>query len=200
MRDFSPLGKLVRYCDDFVIVCYHRWQAEDAMKAIQGILVRLKLELHPGKSGIVNLNESGFDFLGFHFHKVRSRVSGKTAPLMWPSPKAMKAIRGKVRDLTCVRWLRIPLGDVLGNLAPVIRGWCGYFRRRNATDQLQALDRYVRRRLWKNFWRRGNRRSEAVKGAFCQWWDSVKVEPFYLKGYCGGTVRKPRGEGGRKAV
>ena len=200
MRDFSHLGKLVRYCDDFVIVCYHRWQAEEAMKAVQGIMKRLKLELHPEKSKLVNLNEAGFDFLGFHFHKVQSRVSGKSAPLTWPSRKAMKAIRTKIHDLTSVRWLRIPLQEILNNLAPVIRGWCGYFRRGNATDQLQALDRYVRRRLYKNFWRRGNRRSNKVKDAFCRWWESVKVEPFYLKGYCGGTLRKPLGESGRKAV
>ncbi|MBF0548632.1 MAG: group II intron reverse transcriptase/maturase [Candidatus Riflebacteria bacterium] len=200
MRDFSHLGKLVRYCDDFVIVCYHRWQAEEAMKAIQGILKRLKLELHPEKSGIVNLNEAGFDFLGFHFHKGQSRLSGKKAPLMWPSRKAMKAICLKIHDIASVRWLRIPLEEILGNLTPVIRGWCGYFRRGNATKQLQTLDRYVRSRLWKNFWRRGNRRSRAAKQKFCEWWDSMKVEPFYLKGYCGGVIRKPAGEDGRKAV
>jgi hypothetical protein len=42
------------------------------MKAVQGIMKRLQLELHPEKSRLVNLNETGFDFLGFHFHKVQS--------------------------------------------------------------------------------------------------------------------------------
>ena len=148
----------------------------------------------------MDLNKVGFDFLGFQFHKVRSRLSGKTAPLNWPSQKAMKSVRAKIYDLTDVRWLTIPPEQVVRTLAPVIRGWCGYFRRGNGSKQLRQLDRYVLKRLWKNYWRRGNRRSRAVGEKFVAWRKTMKIERFYLKGYCGGTSRKLLGEGGRKAV
>ena len=80
MQTYSHLGKLIRYCDDFVVVCRYRHEAEKSLQAIQQILTKLKLTVHPEKTRIVRLPQEGFDFLGFHFLKFRSRVSGKLAP------------------------------------------------------------------------------------------------------------------------
>ena len=65
------LGTLVRYADDFVVLCRTRKAAERAMKGIKVLLERLKLQLHPEKTKLVCLweGQEGFDFLGFHHRK-----------------------------------------------------------------------------------------------------------------------------------
>jgi RNA-directed DNA polymerase len=69
-------GKLVRYADDFVVMCETTQDCEEAERRMKLILERLKLQLHPGKTRRVDLTEGreGSDFLGCHLHK---RVSGR---------------------------------------------------------------------------------------------------------------------------
>ena len=74
------LGTLYRYADDFVILCRTRQDAVRALEAIKWVMARLKLTLHPTKTRIVDMGEEGFDFLGFHFHKLKSKKSGKLLP------------------------------------------------------------------------------------------------------------------------
>jgi RNA-directed DNA polymerase len=73
-RGGRSLGVLIRYCDDFVILCRTRQRAEQARRLVAEILARLGLHLHPDKTRIVCLTRGrqGFDFLGFHHHKVES--------------------------------------------------------------------------------------------------------------------------------
>jgi RNA-directed DNA polymerase len=97
---FTSLGKLYRYADDFVIVCRTRQDAARALEAIKWVMTRLKLTLHPTKTRIVDMGEEGFDFLGFHFHKLKSKKTGKLLPYIWPSQKAVKAVREKIRQIT----------------------------------------------------------------------------------------------------
>lgn len=70
---FSSLGKLVRYADDFVIICRTKQDAETAMQKVAQVMELLKLMLHPTKTRVVDMGQDGFDFLGFHFHKKKSR-------------------------------------------------------------------------------------------------------------------------------
>jgi group II intron reverse transcriptase/maturase len=147
----SDLGTLVRYADDFVVLCRTRADAEEALRRIRLVLERLKLEIHPGKTRIVELgiHKEGFDFLGCHFQKMRSHFKKRTYLFRWPSQRSMKSVRTKIRDLTDrrrragVKDLRI----VIRELNPVLRGWGNYFRTGNASRQFQAIDRYVRDRL-----------------------------------------------------
>jgi RNA-directed DNA polymerase len=76
MRTSSKLGVLVRFADDFVVLCRSRAAAEEALRRVTAILGQLGLQLHPDKTRIVRLTrgEQGFDFLGFHHHKVESMV------------------------------------------------------------------------------------------------------------------------------
>jgi group II intron reverse transcriptase/maturase len=70
----SSLGVLVRYADDLVVLCTSRAHAEEAQRRVGAILAQLGLQLHPDKTRIVCLmrGQQGFDFLGFHHHKVES--------------------------------------------------------------------------------------------------------------------------------
>ena len=145
------LGVLVRYADDFVVLCRTRAKAEEALRRIGLVLDRLKLAIHPEKTTIVGLGirKEGFDFLGCRFQLMRSHFKGRTYLFRWPSRKSMKSVRAKLRDLTDRRRNAgvKDLRDVIRRLNPVLRGWGNYFRTGNASRQFNALDRYVRERL-----------------------------------------------------
>ena len=150
-RDWSHLGKLVRYADDFVVMCRRRSQAEEALRRVQEILTRLRLELHPEKTKLVELGigKEGFDFLGCHFRLVRSHFRGRTYLFRWPSHRAMNAARQRIRELTSRRrWAGLrDIRDVVAVLNPVLRGWGNYFRTGNASKQFVSIDRFVTSRL-----------------------------------------------------
>lgn len=179
IQTYSHLGKLIRYCDDFVVVCRYRHEAEQALQAIQQILKRLKLTLHPDKTRIVRMPQDGFDFLGFHFLKFRSRISGKLVPYAWPSKKAMNKIRDRIRQLTASCWLRAKPEEIVSLLNPVIRGWRNYFSGYNASKQFQHLDFYVQFRLMKMYWRRHHGRSKGTKAKCLRWLKLFPVEHFF---------------------
>jgi len=154
-RHSAPLGRLVRYADDFVVICRSRKACEEAEERIRVILARLGLELHPEKTRRVELfdGKEGFDFLGCHLHK---RLSGRIWERerkrlyflhRWPSQRAMKRVRQRVKELTPRRRCHEDIRDVIADLNPVLRGWGSYFRTGNAAKRFNQLDGYVWRRL-----------------------------------------------------
>ena len=154
-RHSAPLGTLVRYADDFVVMCRTRKACEQAEARVRVILARLGLELHPDKTRRVELydGKEGFDFLGCHLHK---RMSGtlwekKRQRLYflqrWPSARSMQRIRQRVKELTPRSRCHADLREVIADLNPVLRGWGAYFRTGNAAKRFIQLDAYVWRRL-----------------------------------------------------
>jgi group II intron reverse transcriptase/maturase len=154
-RHSAPLGTLVRYADDFVVLSRTRSECEQAEERIRVILGRLGLELHPDKTRRVELfdGKEGFDFLGC---QLRKRLSGplleKTGRRLYflqrcPSQRAMKRIRQRVKDLTPRSRCHADLRDVISDLNPVLRGWGNYFRTGNAAKRFNQLDTYVWQRL-----------------------------------------------------
>jgi RNA-directed DNA polymerase len=154
-RHSAPLGTLVRYADDFVVMCRTRKDCERAEERVRVILGRLGLELHPDKTRRVDLydGKEGFDFLGCHLHK---RLSGKLWEQKrqrlyflqrWPSHRAMQRIRQRVKELTPRSRCHADVRDVIADLNPVLRGWGNYFRTGNAARRFNQLDSYVWRRL-----------------------------------------------------
>lgn len=158
----SQLGKLVRYADDFVILCRTRDQAEQSLAKVREIMGLLRLQLHPTKTRLVELGlgKEGFTFLGCYLRIVRSRFKGKCYLFRWPSPKAMKAIHTRIHDLTCRRrWAGLSdIREVIRELNPVLRGWGGYFRTGNASAKFNEIDSYVRERLMRLLAVRGGQR------------------------------------------
>jgi group II intron reverse transcriptase/maturase len=158
----SHLGQMVRYADDFVILCRTRVQAEQSLVEVRAILDRLRLQLHPTKTRLVELGlgQEGFTFLGCYLRIVRSRFKGRRYLFRWPSPRAMNAIRVKIRQLTDRRrWVGMKdIREVIRVLNPVLRGWGGYFRTGNASGKFNAVDSYVRQRLLRLLSGRGGQR------------------------------------------
>ena len=158
----SRLGKLVRYADDFVILCRTQAQTEQALAKVREIMGLLRLQLHPTKTRLVELGlgQDGFTFLGCYLRIVRSRFKGRRYLFRWPSPKAMQAIRTRIRDLTRRRrWAGLSdIRAAIRELNPVLRGWGGYFRTGNASGKFYAIDSYVHERLIRLLRRRGGQR------------------------------------------
>jgi group II intron reverse transcriptase/maturase len=150
-RRCRNLGQLVRYADDFVVLCRTREAAEESLRRIGIILDRLSLKLHPNKTRIVELGlgKQGFVFLGCYLRIVLSRFKRREYLFRWPSPKAMKRIRARVRALTDRRrWSGMQdIRDVIRVLNPALQSWGNYFRTGNASWKFQQLDRYVNQRL-----------------------------------------------------
>jgi RNA-directed DNA polymerase len=148
------IGELVRYADDFVILCSTREQADVALELARQFMGELGLELHPDKTKVVDLREGreGFDFLGCHFH---ARVSGRLLERgirryylhRWPSQRSMKRLREKVKALTSRKRVGMNLPEIIGQLNPILRGWGNYFRTGNAAHKFAQLDGYVAWRL-----------------------------------------------------
>jgi RNA-directed DNA polymerase len=189
----AHLGRLVRYADDFVVLCRRRSQAEQALRRVQEILDALKLKLHPTKTRLVELGlgKDGFVFLGCYFRIIRSHFKGKRYLFRWPAPRAMNAIRTRIRELTDRRrWAGMrDIRDVIEVLNPVLRGWGNYFRTGNASDKFNAIDGFVRRRLLRLLLNRGQRRQPINPRA---WTHRRFVDDFGLYKLLG-TIRFPGG-------
>lgn len=158
-RQCKQLGVLVRYADDFVVLCRTETQAKEAMRRLGIILDRLRLRLHPEKTRVVRLGlgQGGMTFLGCYIRVMRSHFNGRTYVFRWPSPRAMARVRERVRVLTG-RVRRAGMKDmreVIRDLNPVLRGWGNYFRTGNASIKFSTMDRYVHNRLVNLLMRRG---------------------------------------------
>ena len=150
-RQWRHLGELVRYADDAVVLCRSKADAEESLRRLGLIMDRLGLKLHPDKTRIVELGlgKQGFVFLGCYLRIVLSHFKGREYLFRWPSPRAMKRIRARIRELTDRRrWAGLKdIRQVIDLLNPVLRGWGNYFRTGNASWKFQQVDRYVNERL-----------------------------------------------------
>jgi Group II intron, maturase-specific domain len=129
----------------------------------------LMLSVHPGKTHVVDLGRDGFDFLGFHFHKRPSRRTGRLVPYAWPSQKAMQTVREKIRQQTEPTRLRVDLGELVGTLNRIIRGWRAYFVIGNSTKKLADRDRYVWLLLRRFLKKRQGSRGPLHPTTFAEW-------------------------------
>jgi len=103
-KAFGHLGELVRYADDFVILCKRLSHAEEAFRAVKWIMGKLELTLHSEKTRLVDMyfGKDSFDFLGFNNRFQRFR--NKNWQWYWtlqqiPSKKAMKKMRANIKEV-----------------------------------------------------------------------------------------------------
>jgi RNA-directed DNA polymerase len=190
------VGELVRYADDFVIVCQSRVEAETALQRVRTLLAGLGLELHPDKTRIVDLRQGreGFDFLGWHFH---ARMSGRLWEQRrirryylhrWPSQRSMKRLREKVRARTGRNRVGVELPVLIDELNPILRGWGAYFRTGNSARKFGAADRYVTSKLTRLLIKKRGRNLHA--GQVERWTDEWFAEQGLHR--LRGTIRYPK--------
>jgi group II intron reverse transcriptase/maturase len=158
----GSLGVLIRYADDFVVMSCTEEKAKEALRQIEFVLSKLGLTLHPEKTRMVDLRRGtgSFVFLGCTIRKKRSILRNPRWHGMhrWPSPKAMKRLRDRVRQITDSRHSGKDVKALIAELNPVLRGWGNYFRSGTCGREFLRMDSFVYLRLCRWFHRRGGQR------------------------------------------
>lgn len=132
--------RLVRYADDFVIMCNSEWMAKRTMKQLKEILDKLKLQLSETKTKIVNAEKEEFEFLGFKFRIRRGKLR------LTPRSKSLRNFKDKVRQAT-KRQQPVKAQEMVGRLNNVIRGWGNYFKIGEVRVLYKQLDVWIRMRV-----------------------------------------------------
>ena len=127
--------EMVRYADDFVVLCRSPEDAAQALAAVQEWTAQAGLTLHPVKTRLVDERTDGFDFLGYRFE----------AGQRWPRAKSLGKFKDTVRAKT-KRTTGRSLARVIDDLNPTLRGWFNYFQHSRART-FGTLDGWIRRRL-----------------------------------------------------
>lgn len=128
--------EMVRYADDFVILCRTEAEAQSALTAVSAWVSEAGLTLHPVKTRVVDASApGGFDFLGYHFER----------GMKWPRAKSLGKLKERVRAKT-VRMDGRSLRAIVTDVNRTLRGWYGYFQHSKA-NVFVTVDGYVRRRL-----------------------------------------------------
>ena len=128
--------EMVRYADDFVVLCASREEAETALEAVRQWTEAAGLKLHPAKTRIVDATQKGgFDFLGYHFER----------GYRWPRQKSLDKFKDAIRRKTG-KLRSGSLSDITEDLNRTMRGWFEYFKHSHWTT-FKPLDAWVRGRL-----------------------------------------------------
>jgi group II intron reverse transcriptase/maturase len=145
---------LVRYADDFVILCAPG-QGTELVGRLRRWLQARGLKLNEEKTRKVHSRE-GFNFLGFNVRWQRSRVSGRWYAHIEPSAKSRQRLRDKVRDQLNHWTLHRRIPEAVDELNKLLRGWGGYFHYRQSTRAFGQTQAWVRDRLRRWLWRKHN--------------------------------------------
>jgi RNA-directed DNA polymerase len=155
--------EMVRYADDFVILCRSEAEAREALERVQQWTAAAGLKLHPVKTRIVDAaTAGGFDFLGYHFER----------GYRWPRPKSLKKFKDTVRAKTR-RTNGQSLQAIITDLNRTLVGWFEYFQHSHKT-RFADLDRWLRKRL-RSILRQ--RRGGCGPG---RGWDNVRWPPAFF--------------------
>ena len=136
---------LVRYADDFVVVC--RNDVEEPLKVVRHVLDRLGLSLNEAKTHIVDATEASFTFLGFTLQMSRGAKTGKPYPNVRPADTSRKRIKARLTDLTQRNLTAIALSDLVGTVNRSLRGWVNYFHYRNSSLAMSKVKTHAEDRL-----------------------------------------------------
>jgi RNA-directed DNA polymerase len=128
--------EMVRYADDFVILCKTAEDAARALDLVKQWVADNGLTLHPTKTRIVDARTERFDFLGYSFRDQDH----------WPRQKALQKLRDAIRNKT-PRTSGKSLPCVIADVNAILRGWFAYFKHSTYRNVYSDQDRWVRSRL-----------------------------------------------------
>lgn len=129
--------RMVRYADDFVVLCKSREEADAALAEIRAWVADNGLRLHPDKTHVGDclVKGQGFEFLGYRFEAGQRYVR----------KKSMGRLKETIRDKTR-RTRGDSLACVIDDLNRTLRGWFAYFKHAHPRTYV-VLDKFIRRRL-----------------------------------------------------
>jgi RNA-directed DNA polymerase len=138
--------EMVRYADDFVVLCRTEAEAEAAMERVRAWVEAQGLSLHPEKTRIADADGTGFEFLGYHFH----------AGQRWPRKKSLQRLKAALREKTR-RSAGTSLRAIIDDINRTLRGWYAYFKHARPSV-FTRLDQWTRMRLRSILRKRAGRR------------------------------------------
>jgi RNA-directed DNA polymerase len=103
---------MVRYADDFAVMCRSKEDAAAALAVVQHWTASAGLTLHPAKTRLIDERDDGFDFLGYHFE------AGKR----WPREKSRNKFRDTIRAKTR-RTSGHSMTHIIADVNRTLRGW-----------------------------------------------------------------------------
>jgi RNA-directed DNA polymerase len=127
--------EMVRYADDFVILCRSPEEAQAALEQVRQWVAENGLTLHPEKTHIVNARDEGFDFLGYHFRGAKH----------WPRKQSVKKLKATLRAKT-KRSSGRSMSCVIADVNRTLRGWFEYFKHGRPYVH-GRIDSWLRQRL-----------------------------------------------------
>ena len=139
--------EMVRYADDFVILCRTAEQAQRALETMRQWVSDNKLTLHPTKTRIVDSRTEKFDFLGYTFRGLKH----------WPRDKSRMKLKDSIRQHTPPQSGH-SMQFIVRQLNGTLRGWYQYFQHNQYANVFRDLDRYIRMRLRSVLRKRSGRR------------------------------------------
>ena len=177
--------QMVRYADDFVILCRSQAEAEHALAQVRQWCAAEGLVLHPNNTRIVDVRTGGFDFLGYHFQTTRR---GRLT--RWPRQKSLDKLKDTLRAKTR-RTAGRALHSILADLNQTLRGWFGYFQHSCHTT-FTAVDSWVRGRLRSLLRKRAGRRGRG-RGRDHQRWPKAffAAQGYFSLEAAAATARQP---------
>ena len=160
--------EMVRYADDFILLCRSQQEAQEAMEQVQRWVEENGLQLHPTKTRLVNASlAGGFDFLGYHFER----------GMKWPRKKSMDKLKERIRQKTR-RTDGRSMRTICEDLSRTLRGGFGYFKHGKA-NVFESVDAYVRGRL-RRILRKRNKKKGRGRGSDHQRWPNAYFTPMGL--------------------
>lgn len=156
--------QIVRYADDFVIMCRTQEDAEQALSLVQEVMKKIKLTLHPDKTHIINMVNPGaaFEFLGYRFKNHKGKI------LKYPRPKSVTKLRDKIRTLT-PKLSGASMRSMVERINSVTTGWFNYYKH-CSPQAFGSQDSWIRSRLRAILSRRRKTGSRNRYGkAHCRW-------------------------------
>jgi RNA-directed DNA polymerase len=138
-------ARIVRYADDFVVLC--RDKVDAPLAVVQHIMKRLDLTLNETKTHIVDAKQESFNFLGFEIRVSKGFKSGKEYPHVCPAPKSLAKVKERIKQLTARERTPIPLEAIIGSMNATLRGWSSYFCYRNSSCILGKVKTHTEERL-----------------------------------------------------
>ncbi|MFI3158209.1 MAG: group II intron reverse transcriptase/maturase [Methylococcaceae bacterium] len=145
-------ARIVRYADDFVVLCAGAVDAPLTM--VRHVLDCLDLTLSETKTRVVDARQESFNFLGFSIRVSKGLKSGKSYPHVCPAPKSLAKIKDRITQLTARERTPIPLEAIVGSMNASLRGWSGYFHYRNSNGVLEKVKTHAEECLRKHLMKR----------------------------------------------
>jgi RNA-directed DNA polymerase len=149
----APVPVMVRYADDFVILC-PPGRGAAYLERLKRWLAGRKLKLNESKTRLLNAWQERFKFLGFRIHVAQSPRTRRTYTHVEPHPKSCHKLRDNIRDVLNHWTLHVPEEDAIRSVNRKLKGWSGYFHYGNSSKVFARMQRFVCRRVRRWLWRK----------------------------------------------